>query len=60
MTSDVGFSVFYSRPPLFMEIHAPTPEQLRKKVHEIDARLAALTGDKNDHQNPVYQRQHRG
>lgn len=35
-----GFRVFYSRPPLFMVVTAPTAEQLAAKVAELDARLA--------------------
>jgi len=39
-------SSFYSRPPLFMEVRAPTPHALTQKIAKIDAKLAAIQNTK--------------
>jgi len=43
------FRTYYSRPPFFMVITAPTAEALDRKVQEIDARLTAAGFAANSH-----------
>jgi len=39
MAKAESYSVMYSRPPLFMEVHAPSPLALREKIEKIDRQI---------------------